>query len=175
MSNTQKLPRLIFLDVDGPLISTSCYTLNINASIGRKMFNTNALGWVIALAKKTDARIVMNTSHNYHLTARGNVKEDLIHWGIEEKIFHPDWRTKYGADYDRDEDAQIVNSRIGAINDWMKRNGEHDWLCFDDANFTEDPRLIVVNFDDGITYSHYRKALKVWKYQEKMGGMFILP
>jgi hypothetical protein len=49
----------------------------------------------------------------------------------------------------------------------MEENGESDWICFDDANFIDDQRLILVSFDLGITYREYKKALNMWNLKER--------
>ncbi len=96
----------------------------------------------------------MNTYHN----TDDNLKDDLISSGFDPALFHPDWRTKYPHGLMSFDEP----TRMAAIEEWQSRNGEADWLCFDDSNFTDDARLIVVDFDSGITTKDFTKAGQKW-------------
>lgn len=143
-------PRVCFLDMDGPIINTACYFIDPMASLERKVMNTSAIGWVNKLCKMTGAKLAMNTTHNIDGDA---LRVDLIKFGMREEHFHEDWKTNYP-------DKLSGGSRLGCINEWLEDNGDHDWVCFDDMKFTDDPRLIVIPFEDGILSTHFRKALK---------------
>ena len=154
------LPKVIFCDLDGPIISTSCYAFSNSASMFRSSMNTNALGFLIRLCRDSGAKLVTNSTHNYHITPTGNLREDMILFGVPQELFHEDWRTIYGfQEHLCDESSK---TRMESINYWLKNNGEHSWICFDDYKFTEDSRLILVDFDDGIQYNHYCQALKLF-------------
>lgn len=107
--------------------------------------NTQAIGYVIMLAKQAKAKIVTNSAHNWEETETGDLKADLISWGMPEELFHDKWRTMYPWPDRR----PLINAvdipphpRLEAINAWQKENGEADWVCFDDDPFTSDGRLI---------------------------------
>jgi hypothetical protein len=165
-SEDQKLQRIIFLDIDGPIINTPCYYLDSEASMQRTVMNTQALGYVVRLAKIGNAKIVTNSSHNYADVGCRTLKDDLIKWGIKEEYFHKNWRTEYPNPKTGKFSASSANRRMIAIENWQDDNGEADWVAFDDENFTDNKRLILIDFDRGIDYSAYRKAAKVWHFRQ---------
>ena len=85
-------PRICFLDIDGPIISTGCYGVTPSASNLRACMNQSAIGYLNMLCNHAKAKIVTNTSHNYHEVkepdfATGeyrNLKMDLIRWGVKD-------------------------------------------------------------------------------------------
>ena len=93
--------KVIFLDIDGPIINTPMYFLDPNCSVHRTQMNTQAIAYVVKLASFAGAKIVCNSTHNTHdienpLTGKlTNVKEDLIYWGVPLNLFHDDWKTTY--------------------------------------------------------------------------------
>jgi hypothetical protein len=50
-----------------------------------------------------------------------------------------------------------------SIKKWLLENGGPDWIAFDDESFTDDPRLILVDRDAGIT------LINMWQALEKFG------
>jgi hypothetical protein len=171
--------KIIFLDIDGPIISSGCYGIDHMCSMRRTVMNTNAIGYLNLLCKFTDAKIVTNSSHNYHDTPRygidsdslepvvqshNNLMQDLIQHGVKKEYFHEKWVSKYPyisskMDYDNHNYSDL--NRLVAINDWIKENGECDWVCFDDIKFTDLENLIVVDFEHGITFDNANKAYKM--------------
>jgi len=148
--------------MDGPVINTPCLFLHPGASIRRECLNTGALGYIKRFCNISGAKVVTNSMHNYEnipdSLVRRTLKYDLIDWGLPAKIFHDDWRTEFGKD--------ASHNRLTAIHQWQAHNGPADWVCFDDVHFTEDKRLILIDFDRGIDHSAYRKALKVYGYRQ---------
>lgn len=153
--------RIIFLDVDGPIINTPCYFINHMASMERRVLNTQAIGYVIDVAKQANALVVMNTTHNTfdiedEITGKmRTVKDDMIYWGMPEELFHSDWKTEYpnpiGA-------KMSENRRLFAVKKWLAKNGPYDWIAFDDEYFTSDPNLILINFDWGVDHEAHKKS-----------------
>ena len=163
------MDRIIFIDIDGPIINTPCYYLDLNCSLERSVMNTQALGYVTRLAKLGKAKIVTNTTHNTMdiedlLTGvKRTVKDDLVKWGIDPKLFHDDWHTSYpnpqGGKYGQ---FGQPHGRLRAIEQWQDVNGQVDWVCFDDEPFTDDSRLVQIDFEMGIDFFAFETACKLW-------------
>jgi hypothetical protein len=145
--------KVVFLDVDGPLINTPMFYLDPQCSIKRTTVNTQAVAYVKRLCKLTGAKVVMNTTHNAHVMDGRSVKDDLVRWGMPEDYFHMNWRTDY------------PSYRRGlCVENWLKANGA-DWVAFDDDKFTDDPRLVLIDFDLGVDKAAFNKALKHFGYR----------
>lgn len=152
------MQRIIFLDIDGPVISTPQHFMDYGCATKRSIVNTNAIGILNRLCNRAEAKIVTNSSHNYFDTQTGDLRADLIRHGIKSEHFHDDWRTKYPY-----HSKPMYHSRESAILEWQDRNGEVDWICFDDIQFTESNRLMLVDFDRGIDYPLFLRALAYYK------------
>jgi hypothetical protein len=154
--------RVVFLDIDGPIINTGCYSVDKQCSLQRSVMNQSAIGWVNKLCREINAYLVTNSTHSHYLVEDRTLKDDLIRFGADPSLFHDDWRTSYP-------DKLSGGSRLGCIGEWIDEHpGLNDWVAFDDMNFTDSRRLIVVDFDDGITYRHYSKALKQFGVRQKL-------
>jgi HAD domain in Swiss Army Knife RNA repair proteins len=166
--NDSKLQRIIFIDIDGPIINTPCYFLDGQCSMERTVMNTQALGYIADLVKSSGAKIVTNSTHNTHdvvdlLTGQNRtLKHDLVKWGLDTVWFHDNWHTSYPFAKGAKFSEYTSHQRLKAIEQWQEENGESDWICFDDEPFTEDPRLIVIDFDLGIDEQVWRTARDFW-------------
>ena len=161
-----KMQRIIFLDIDGPVIPLPLYNLNGHVSHERSHVSTCAIGLLTKMCQDHGALIVTNTAHNGHV--RGGVvdlKTDLINHGLKPEFFHEKWHTNFNIE---DWNGRITD-RMLAINHWMAENGEVDWVCFDDIQFTQDKRLVLIDFYLGIDYNSYKQALGVWKIAQRIG------
>jgi hypothetical protein len=151
--------KIIFCDIDGVLIPGSMFFVDANAAF-KRVFSQSAIAILINLAKRVDAKIVMNTSHNYMESAGYPLLRDsLVDAGIPLELFHRNWRTTYG--------STDWGSRYDAINEWIAGNlgnGEEcDWVCFDDFIFTfSNERLVFTIYDTGLGVKEYFKALDVF-------------
>lgn len=156
--------RVIFLDIDGPMIPLPAFFIDIEASMQRRVMSNMAVACLNRLCKVSGAKIVTNTMHNY-VSVEGdmNVKDSLIFHGIDECHFHKNWRTTFPVDPLTNKNVR----RIDGVHTWLEENGDVDWICFDDDYFTTDERLIVVHYTYGITYSEYLKATKFWDIEDK--------
>lgn len=150
------MDRVIFLDMDGPMIPAGMFFINSMASFNR-LCSPIAVAIINRLCRESDAKLVMNTYHN---TAGLALKTDLIREGINEEYFHEHWHTIFPHGI-RSVDEKITD-RMAGIQQWMIDHGEVDWLCFDDADFTNDERLIRVDFDYGIGAKEFDKACRFW-------------
>ncbi len=161
--------RIVFLDLDGPLINTGCFGISKNASMLRQVMNTSSIGWLNILTRETGARIVCNSTHNYEIMQGRNLQQDLIRHGLDAEYLHADWRTLFPNTHE----WSMQSNRLIAILEWQSRHPEVEkWVCFDDIKFSDnDERLIVVDFDDGILKCHIQKAFNIFGVQPK--GLFL--
>lgn len=163
----------MFLDIDGPIINTPCYYIDGFCSIKRTVMNTQAIGYVMRLAELANAYVVCNSTHNTHdiddpLTGnKRDLKTDLIYWGMKPEVFHKDWRTTYPyPDGMKMSGHPEGHPRMVAINHWLKKNGDYDWIAFDDDWFTKEKNLILIDFDLGIDKKAFEKAKSFWNIKE---------
>lgn len=163
------MQKIIFIDIDGPVINTPCYWVDIMASMQRSVMNTQAIGILNRLAGTADAKIVTNSTHN-NVTVKHTGRtlyDDLIKWGIKPDLMHKNWRTDFP--WPEWGDGQPIHRRLKGINGWIEENGEADWICFDDEPFVHesDKRLFVIDFDRGINYDTYLDVCKYWNIDTK--------
>lgn len=160
------MQRIIFIDIDGPVINTPCYWVDSMASLQRSVMNTQAIGVINRLCKLADAKLVTNSTHNHHTVRETGytLRQDLIKWGIHEKYFHEDWRTSFPWPDLESDPLFPTHRRLRGIMEWEQKNGQADWICFDDEPFVDksDERLFVIDFDRGITYDTYLAVKKYW-------------
>lgn len=159
------MQRIIFLDIDGPVIPSSQFFVDKHASYSR-VFAPSCLAIVKRLLEDADAKLVTNSTHNVLDRcldwdvpdgARFDLRQDLVAAGIPKERIHDDWRTLYphGGKF-----SGSIN-RLDAINAWQAENGEADWIAFDDCDFGHE-RLILVDYDYGISTPHYNKAAEIF-------------
>ena len=162
------MQKIIFLDIDGPVIPTPMYFIDNMCSFDRSVVSTIAIGWLRHLVRLSDAKIVCNSAHNYISTGTSrsdtierDLKQDLIRHGIPRDSFHENWRTKFP-------NPTVIkmsdhrSNRIIAIEEWIRENGETDWVGFDDEPYTTDSRLVHIDFDVGIDRDAFVKACEQW-------------
>lgn len=146
--------KIVFLDVDGVTIplSLTYYTVD---NPGDRIMSNVIIGILNNLCKKTGAKIVTNTTHNIDHPGQPSIKEVLIAQGLQEEHFHQNHKTDYG----------VTNvHRMMSIKKWLIENGEpENWIAFDDEQFTDDPNLILIDRDVGITLKD------MWKAMERFG------
>lgn len=171
--------RIIFLDIDGPMIPSYCWLwplLPVNPSFGRN-FSPLCVAIINELCDNIGAEIVFNSSHNpveqsricqttiiegaiikKEVSIAENLKEAAIRNGIPETNIHKDWKTTYGSGWG----SKI--SRKLAINTWLTDHPEVDkYVAFDDVDFTaEENNLVLVDYDVGLTLREYNSAVAIF-------------
>lgn len=140
--------RIIFLDIDGPVIPISCYYINRNCSFDRNPVSTIAIGELLRLIELSGAKIVYNTTHNRNYD---KLRADL-HWLAP----HVVGRTNY---------PDVA--RHLAVTQWLSQNQCDEWVAFDDVKFTGDPRLIHIDVRLGINADSVDQVLKMWGIEDK--------
>jgi hypothetical protein len=156
------------------MIPEPLYYIDANCSWDRSIMSNISIGWIRRLLKLSGCKIVTNSMHNYMNTGKDNLsmtggnaverdlKQDLIRHGIPYDAFHDHWRTEFPNPRERKFSMSDPARRMLSIENWLADNGEADWLCFDDEPFTEDDRLIVIDFDRGVDKFAYRRACETW-------------
>ncbi len=162
-SAKDKKQRIIFLDIDGPVIPGHLYIKDRFCSYYRTTFSKDSINCINWLCKESGAKVVTNSMQNYLIPRGSNLQQDLIRWGLKAKHFHTDWRTIFPyVDYAANPNPRKGWGRWLGIQDWQEQNGEANWVCFDDRIFTDDPRLIPVAFKTGVTKRQVEGALRLF-------------
>lgn len=155
MTETNKV---IFLDIDGPMIPASYFLVDSMASWNRR-FPTTTVAVIKWLCERTGAKVVFNTTHNLPYDGVDDIDVALEKQGLDRDHIHAtDLATKYpGIERDL------------AVKEWLHRHPEvTDWIALDDVKFTDDARLIWVDPDAGVHLGHLNEAIG------KLGGQKIV-
>jgi hypothetical protein len=170
------LDRVVFLDIDGVLLTHRVWAMAVNTHVlemrrttlqGREArwgwmdavaFDPCAVGLVNRLCDVTDARIVV--SSNWRLTYRGEMEtvQKLIAQGIRRELFHDDaW---VPSRFRRDRKA-------ASVQDWLEGHGGAGsvaHICLSgsshDGGGWRLPNVIECSADDGISMKAYREAVR---------------
>jgi hypothetical protein len=154
----EKLMRILFLDVDGPLIPTRIW------ENGRPVFVRDKLGgyylWdkdccesLNSICGVYGAKIVFNSSHN--TSGPGILSSTAKANGIRSEFLHDDLCTKY---------PQLYEERPTAIYDWLERNVTAStrchWLVIDDFELPVGDHLVNVTLKEGVGSKHVLSIVK---------------
>ncbi len=144
--------RIVFLDIDGPVIPFSSLLLDPYASVNRVIISPIPVAMLNKLCQRSGAKIVFNTTHNTTLDDVPDIDKVLVSAGLRPEYLHADTKTKY---------PQIP--RDVAVRVWLQQHSEvDDWIAFDDARFTADDNLIWIDPDAGLHLGHLNQALDRW-------------
>lgn len=159
-----KPDKIIFLDVDGPLVPGTRYLHNARSSFERD-FCPNCLMVLRHIVDKSGAQIVFNTFHN---TEIDDLVAKITAAGFGDNI-HPTRMTDfpYGIDEAKDgaehgiEITTAGDRRLVAIKKWIKNHGTDNllWIAIDDERINH-KRALRVDFDAGMTLRTYNEAAK---------------
>ena len=144
--------KVVFLDIDGPMIPATCFLYDRMASYERR-FPPTTLAVIKAVCERTGAKIVFNTTHNISFPEVDDICVALVKQGLPAEYLHQDHHTRY-PELDRDL----------AVKEWLGRHPTEAWIAFDDVHFTKDERLIFIDSDAGLHIGHLNIAV------EKLGG-----
>lgn len=143
--------RVIFLDIDGPVIPFSMFLINRMASHDRVLAPI-PVAVVREICKRADAKVVFNTTHNSPAAGVDDIEVAIVKAGLPASALHSDVKTIY---------PQI--DRDLAVGEWLNRHPEvEDWIAFDDVRFTDKDNLIWVDPDAGLHLGHMNAALDRW-------------
>lgn len=151
--------KVIFLDIDGPVIPID---VPVRESVFRTTYNPDSIEYLNLLCEETGAKVVTNSMHNYQDWLDGDLRDDLIAWGLDKKFVHDDWRTVFPMiDYSKVKSPVRGIGRLVAIQDWIKHHGDSSWVCFDDRKFSNLANLIHIEDGLGIKEHHFDSALDI--------------
>lgn len=143
--------RIVFLDIDGPIIPNSQFLIDSNCSFGR-IIPAIPVACVNFLCDRSGAKVVFNTTHNLPLKKVDDIEVAMVKAGLKQEHIHPDMKTKYPQ-----------TSRSVCVVEWLSRHPEtDDWIAFDDVRFTDKDNLIWIDPDSGIHLGHVNQALRRW-------------
>ena len=144
------MDKILFLDLDGPMIPQRAYTMPGQSRGWVTKFDPCAVGFINQACKKQKRKIVLHTS--WICTAFAvdivgcDVKQHCINQGIYADLFH-----------DAPCNGDIKN-RYDRVNDWLIRNPCLDFVILDDVD-TRDVylkrHLLLIYFDNGITWKDF--------------------
>jgi hypothetical protein len=147
-----KRMRVIFQDIDGPLIPLRMYYT------GGRLFNQNArsfiydpiaVGMVNQLASKYDAKIVFNSAHC------ANGPDIMRHQADFNNLtpMHDDCVTKF---------AKSIEHRYDAIAEWLGRHPDvTEWIVIDDMAVNTS-RQVHVDYNVGMTINNFIEACELF-------------
>lgn len=145
------MKRIVFLDIDGPIIPYSMFLVDRMCS-WQRIIPAVTVAVVREVCKRGDAQVVFNTTHNTAIDGVDDIEIACIKAGLPEDAVHPDMKTKY---------PQIA--RDLAVLEWLSRHPEvEDWIAFDDVRFTDKDNLIWIDPDAGLHLGHLNTALGRW-------------
>lgn len=145
------MTRIVFLDIDGPMIPATMYLADNMCSPNRN-FPPTTIAVINYLCDKTDAQVVFNTTHNIDWDGATPLQVAIVSAGLKPQHIHPDSKTLYP-----------TKERGEAIIEWLSRHPEvTDWIALDDCKFTGDERLIWVDPSPGVHLEHLNIALERW-------------
>lgn len=143
--------KVIFLDIDGPMIPATMFLLNRMCSHERQC-SPLAIAVMNRLCQNTGAKIVFNTTHNKNWDGVDSIETALVAQGLNSDHIHPtDPKTTYP-----------FNRRDVAVTTWLAKHPEvTDWVALDDAKFTDKENLILVEPDGGLHLGHMNLACQM--------------
>ena len=142
--------KILFVDVDGVLIPASQAILDPLCFLNRNIPELQ-ITMLARICEITDAKVVMNTTHNLNQPDEPSVHELMVRKGFDIKHFHPVCnKTKY---------PHIP--RRSAVKDWMQEHGDDvvQWICIDDAVCADKPHMVHVDSEVGITITNMNSIL----------------
>lgn len=156
------MDKILFLDVDGPIIPSTMYFTHVDPSYNRD-YSPQCIAIINRICKESGCKVVMNTTHN---TEPRELRTSMIAQDFRKEYFHETPHTRFP--FTSPDNPYNVwpntddHPRMEAIKYWIKANGEVDWIALDDVEFTDNERLVLVNYDIGLTLKEYNQVGEIW-------------
>lgn len=151
MSYSFPMQRIIFLDIDGPVIPGTMYCLDRHCS-WQKNIPPMIAHAVNTMCERTEAKIVFNTTHNRVREGEETIFQAMVRAGFDPAhLFTADPATHY---------PKVARDQ--AVTEWLGRHPDTDWLALDDCEFTNDERLIRIDPHVGITLLTVNEVIGRW-------------
>lgn len=145
------MKRVVFLDIDGPVIPNGMYLIDVMASHDR-ILAPIPIAVVKMICEKAGALVVFNSTHNIPWPPVLDIDQQMIACGFPPEFIHPDMKTKYP-----------TLDREASVHEWLSRHPDtDDWIALDDARFTDADNLIWVDPNAGLHIDHLNQALDRW-------------
>lgn len=155
------MSKVIFLDIDGPMIPYRCRFLTNQTSV-MTLFDPVAVSLLNGLCEELDCKIVLHTSWLQIMGSDYTLKH-CIAQGLKAEHFHQDACCK-----------EDFNWRYTRVAEWLNRHPEVvDYAIVDDDGYNDDLysgvpyreslclHLVLVNYYEGFLYSTYNNIRKV--------------
>ncbi len=144
--------KVIFLDIDGPLLPARAWVLPQNRDhVRSQLFDSIAVAFVNRLVDRSGGAIVISSTWR----ARGlaYITGCFESNGIPARHIHADWATP--------SPSAINDSRLMQIHAWLDKHTEiTHYVCIDDIDLGI-PECVLVTFQDGMLLDHYREATRI--------------
>lgn len=141
------ITRVIFQDIDGPLIPFRLYFGGDRPfANGSFIYDPIAVGMLKALCEQCEAKIVFNTAHNENPAEALRYQAQVN--GFAECL-HPEVKTGFMTE---------TTSRLGAVDKFRERHPEIKSYCIIDDYKLNDPNAIQVDFNVGMTMDTFQDA-----------------
>ena len=150
--------KVIFLDIDGPMIPATMFLIDRMCSFNR-VFPATTIAVINRLCEQTGAKVVFNTTHNRPFPDVPDIAQAIVLHGLDQDHLHPtDMHTRY-PDLPRDV----------AIKEWLARHDDvEDWCAIDDCLCADDEHMVLVDPDAGVHVGHLNAASRI------LGGKPVL-
>ena len=142
--------KVLFLDIDGPMIPHRAYLLPDNHTRLVRLFDPVAVAMVLHLVVKAPAKLVISSAWAMHEGSLDRLIEDFAINGIRfSRYVHADWRTPRGG---------TLETRSDEILAWLAKHPEvTHWTALDDEE-TPAPGGVLCDFTDGLLMRHFDQA-----------------
>lgn len=143
------MTKVLFLDIDGPMIPRRAFYLPNQTLIVRK-FDPVATALLNEVLAKTGAKLVISST--WGKQGIETVKTLLEENGISWESVHQDWVTPRKYPLARPEEIRL----------WLANHPEiTHWASLDDEQLDLDGKNVKVTFDDGMLTQHYQQLLEL--------------
>ena len=143
--------KVIFLDIDGPMIPATMHLVDRMCSF-KRMFPETTVAVINELCKRTGAVIVFNTTHNRPFKDVPDIADALVAHGLKAEHLHPSDANTLYPDIPRDI----------AIKEWLARHDEaQDWVAIDDCLCADEDHMVLVDPDAGVHIGHLNDAARI--------------
>lgn len=151
------MSKIIFLDIDGPVLPGRAYSLPWQTKPIVKAFDPCSVALLNSLCRETGFKVVIHSSWlcawKDGVDGPGSVHDHCINEGILAENFHEDHSCNPDSYY-----------RYGRIDEWLARHPEtEDFVVLDDVSpdngWPHIDKFKLIDFDEGITMKVYHEIL----------------
>lgn len=151
------MKKIIFLDIDGPMIPGRAFMLPENYKKRATRFDPIAVALLNKILENGDIELVISSV--WRLFGYEKICETLKNNGIDTAFLHEDWDT------DRIYEGASSN-RVAEIKKWLKEHPEvKSYVVIDDKDLKID-NFVQVSYQDGLLWCHYLKVCEIFGLPE---------